>query len=114
MRKMKHNNDLDRRDGPMDLVPEEFLPLAQKVGASYTRVEPSAEFRAALHSRLVAEAARLQEQPLPASRGGLVARAAIGAAAVSVAGIALVAWRTKAIPTLVAHAQGQVRTADGS
>ena len=111
---MKSNENPGKVESALEAVPQEFLVLAGGVKGTYAVVEPAAEFRSALRTRLVAEATRLQEEPAPASRGGLVARAALGAAAVSVAGLALVAWRTRAIPNLVAHAQDQLRSAHGS
>ena len=95
-------------------LPEELLHIARSVAAAHPPVEPAEDFRFALRARLVREGARLRDEPAPAHRKGLLVPAAVGAAAVSVAGLALLAWRTRAIPTLLAHAQSQARTAQSS
>ena len=93
-------------------LPAEWLDTARRYAGVHQPVEPSQDFRSALHARLVAEAGRLQHEPVRAPRSGLLIPAAVGAAALSVlAGLALLGWRTRAIPTLLAHAQAQVRTA---
>lgn len=85
------------------LAPD-LVETARKVGPAYPAAVPSKEFRAVLHSRLVTEAERLQREPARPQRSGLLVPAAVGAAAV--AGLALLGWRTRAIPNLIGRAQG--------
>lgn len=83
---------------------EELVATARRVGPAYPTPALSDDFRQALHSRLIIEAERLQREPAKPQRSGLLLPAAVGAAAV--ASLALLGWRTKAIPNLIARAQG--------
>lgn len=89
---------------PFEGLAPELVETARKVGPAYPATALSDEFRGALRSRLVVEAARLQREPARPQRSGLLVPAAVGAAAV--AGLAVLGWRTRAIPNLIARAQG--------
>jgi len=94
---------------PYAQLPGELLGTARAVASTYAPAAPSEEFRGALRARLVREASRLQSEPAGAPRSGLLVPAAVGAAAV--AGLAVIAWRTRAIAGIVSHAQDQLRAA---
>ena len=108
--------DNERRSAKMasvlEQLPNELVDIGRRIAGVYPPIAPPDEFRAALHTRLLEEAARLQREPAPSERTAFLLPAALGA--VAVAGLALLGWRTRAIPHLVAHAQSQLRTAQGS
>jgi len=93
-------------------LPPDVVETAHKLANAYPAAVPSQEFRLALRARLITEAERLQREPVTPQGSGLLVPAAVGAAAI--AGIALLGWRTRAFSHLIAHAQGQFRTAQGN
>ena len=95
-------------------LPPDLLALGQKLRRVYPPVDPSPQFREALYLRLQSEARRLQARSPMEARPTLVRRAAVGVAALSVVGLALVVWRSRITSALLDHAQGQLRPAQGS
>jgi hypothetical protein len=95
-------------------LPEELVSTARRYAAVLTPATPPEDFRVALRTRLVSEAARLQQEPAPAQRSGFLIPAAVGAAIISVAGLALLGRRSKTVSSLLSRAQSQFQTVQGS
>lgn len=90
------------------LLPPELHALMRKLQQAYPRVEPSPQFRQALSLRLTGEAQRLKLHQAERTHLPLLRQAVVGAAALSVAGVALLLWRGRA---LLPH--GPLRAAQG-
>lgn len=96
----------------MVALPDELVDTGRRIAGAYPPMPVPDEFRMALRTRLIEEAGRLQREPVTTPRPAFLVPAALGA--VAFAGLALLGWRTRAITNLVAHAQDQIRAAQGS
>ncbi|MBI2887986.1 MAG: hypothetical protein HYY02_12350 [Chloroflexi bacterium] len=90
-------------DGP-PLDPE-LAVLIRRLKGAYTPARLSAAFQQVLGERLVAEARRLQAEPAASARAPLLRRAMVGAAALSVAGVALVVLKSRLLSDLLSQEQ---------
>lgn len=72
----------------------ELRGLTADIKRAFPGGEPDPTFRIALRARLVTEAERLYARAGVAERRSLLRRAVVGAAAVSVASVAVVLWRS--------------------
>lgn len=101
MRKLNHLRALrlpfQHRDGEEPDYAElldNFYDVVETVREAYPSVQPSPAFRDALHARLMAEAAWLKDHPVASPRAVAVKRSALAAAALLLAGLAVLAWRS--------------------
>ena len=108
---MLNNEAHQLSDAPQTILflTQEMQTLVGMLRRAYPRTEPSPAFRQALHTRLVVEAQRLKPQPAQEPRASLVGRAVVGAAALSVAGLALVVWRSRLASTMLSRKSSFIR-----
>lgn len=108
---MMNNGAHQSSNSPQDsaFLTQEMQTLVRKLRRAYPHREPSPEFRQALYARLMVEAQRLKAQPAHEPRGSLVGRAVVGAAALSVAGLAFVMWRSRLASTMLSRKSSFIR-----
>lgn len=89
---------------PQPLDPE-LAVLIRRLKGAYPPARLSTSFQQVLGERLTAEAGRLQAEPAAGARAPLLLRAMVGAAALSVAGVALVVLKSRLLSDLLSQEQ---------